>query len=775
MPRRTSSFGKSFDTSFKEISGGFDRKETSYQKKIQLESLNPYQFFPPGEQPDYSEIRFYDFDSSWSRWRRGYELYCITQSYLASQSKERNSRGDFRMYMAFQFFPGLFIPVRIFSFPSTRVETGEYTVGIRDTNSFNFYDFGLPIESIRYVTAPRAATYIKSGTTVTLSLIDHGFLIGETVYLDYTSGTAVDETLSITAVTNNTFTCTSAVSATASGNVQIRQEFSDTTEGFNDTRWTEQRVKLRSIPTPVTFFKGERLADRIIERDPGISFTYTQSTFTITVTCSSAHGLADGNKVFLIINTGNSKTGLYTVTVTSPTQFTVISIVSTTASGAGTLSRRIKGYDYNNYVGYTVTGVDLTTDEILFQRDDSYGTKLINDKQTTSVPAHRGFIASNNRFLTTEIRYQCDCPDFMRRRNYNLYETSNKEKFPRTGIESVVPGTRQDREGNTIDARDNIGVYDDFGYAPVSDFYQVPSFDDSPEASFMSLQYYQTRWCKHIYAAMFSMVHDEGNDSINLDATYLQTGPNVQITTVNHGLLKNKKIQIDFTSGDLLDGEYTISEVNDVDTFTIIYPYSGSSNGYCTIKNLKLHEYIGSWILEPNDQPIGDALERFHKRFEKEQEQTKKAAERMSMMGYGLPWTGNKEIQQGANDLPEEIAEYSPNLVTMKLLDVVKRDGDRLTRDGKLMNKAATTLMTMQKVLNLDINLIEDIRLGLLTQPLTDYSTDFQFGEIEGGTYVNGIPETGSGVSIMDCSTYDPGVLQDINVDSGPYLNPSVS
>ena len=72
MPRRTSSFGKSFDTSFKEISGGFDRKETSYQKKIQLESLNPYQFFPPGEQPDYSEIRFYDFDSSWSRWRRGY-------------------------------------------------------------------------------------------------------------------------------------------------------------------------------------------------------------------------------------------------------------------------------------------------------------------------------------------------------------------------------------------------------------------------------------------------------------------------------------------------------------------------------------------------------------------------------------------------------------------------------------------------------------------------------------------------------------------------------
>ena len=116
--RRRSSFGGSFDNSFKDTSGGFDRKETSYQKKIQLEASNPYQFFPPGIQPDYSEIRFYDFDSSWSRWRRGYELYCITQSYLASSEKERNSRGDFRMYMAFQLFPGLFIPARIFTFPT---------------------------------------------------------------------------------------------------------------------------------------------------------------------------------------------------------------------------------------------------------------------------------------------------------------------------------------------------------------------------------------------------------------------------------------------------------------------------------------------------------------------------------------------------------------------------------------------------------------------------------------------------------------------------------
>jgi hypothetical protein len=767
--RRRSSFGGAFDNSFKDMSGGFDKKETSYQKKIQLESLNPYQFFPPGTQPDYSEIRFYDFDSSWSRWRRGYELYCITQSYLGSREKERNSRGDFRMYMTFQLFPGLFIPARIFTFPSSGSEMGEHTVGIRDSNGFNFFDFGLPINEIRYVTAARNATYVKTGTSVVVSLIDHGYLIGENIFLDYTSGTATDETLSIVSKTNNTFTCTSAVSVSTSGSVKIRQQFADTAEGFADPRWTEQRVKIRFMPTPVTLFAGERLADRVIERDPGISITYSQSTTTITVTCASAHGLSTGNKVFLKFNTGTATTSLYDITYISATQFSVTSIISATTSGAGILYRRIKGYDYNDYVGYTVTGVDLATNEILFQRDDSYGTKVINDKATTGVPAHRGF--TTDKFLTTEIRYQCDCPDFMRRKNYNLYETSDKERFPRTGIESVVPGTRQNREGDTINARDNIGVYDDFGYAPVSNFYQLPSYDDGVDASFMSLQYYQTRWCKHIYAAMFSMLHDEGTEPIRIEATYTQTGPNVNILAPDHGLLANTKVQIDFTSGDLLDGEYTITSVIDVNNFEIVYPYSSSANGYCTINNLKLHEYVGTWLLEPNDQPIGNALTRFHKRFEKEQEQTKKAAERMSMMGYGLPWTGTKTIQDGASDLPEEIAEFDPNLVTMKLTDTVRRDAKVLTRDGQLLNKAATTLMTMQKVLNLDFDLLDDVRIGLLNQPLTAYASNFQIGLVDGGTYLNGAPDLGEAVSSMDCSTYNPEVYQDINVDSSFYIN----
>jgi hypothetical protein len=122
MPRRRSSFGTSFDNSFKGFSDAVLKKEKSNQGDY---VDTPYQFVPPGRQDDYSEVRFYDFDSTWSRWRRGYELYCITQQYLASSATGRNTRGDFRMFFTFQFFPGLFVPVRIFTFPSAGNEEGE--------------------------------------------------------------------------------------------------------------------------------------------------------------------------------------------------------------------------------------------------------------------------------------------------------------------------------------------------------------------------------------------------------------------------------------------------------------------------------------------------------------------------------------------------------------------------------------------------------------------------------------------------------------------------
>lgn len=67
-----------------------------------------------------------------------------------------------------------------------------------------------------------AGTYAQSGTTtVTVTLANHNLKVGQEVYLDYTSGTAVDETATVTAITATTFTITSAGTLTTSGNVSV--------------------------------------------------------------------------------------------------------------------------------------------------------------------------------------------------------------------------------------------------------------------------------------------------------------------------------------------------------------------------------------------------------------------------------------------------------------------------------------------------------------------------------------------------------------------------
>lgn len=67
-----------------------------------------------------------------------------------------------------------------------------------------------------------SGTYAQSGTTtVTVTLANHNLKVGQAVYLDYTSGTAVDETVTVTAVTPTTFTVTSAGTLTTSGNVNV--------------------------------------------------------------------------------------------------------------------------------------------------------------------------------------------------------------------------------------------------------------------------------------------------------------------------------------------------------------------------------------------------------------------------------------------------------------------------------------------------------------------------------------------------------------------------
>jgi hypothetical protein len=271
---------------------------------------------------------------------------------------------------------------------------------------------------------------------------------------------------------------------------------------------------------------------------------------------------------------------------------------------------------------------------------------------------------------------------------------------------------------------------------------------------------------------MFSLMHDEGNQPISINARYVQTGPNITVTAPGHGLLANTKIELDITSGNALSGRYTITSIIDADNFIVVYPFSGTTGGYCTVSNLTEHEYVGSWLLEPSDKPAGDDLDSFYRNFEKENKRLKLAAERLLMMQQGMKWVGGKSIT-GAQNQPEQVANFDPQLVTMMMTDDIRRNSTgELDRKGTLLNSTQRMTAMMNKLLNIDPTLIQGNKFGMLDEPLVNYATNFRYGIIQGGEYLNGVPiENPATVSTIECSTYSPLTAQDTVVDSGPYIN----
>ena len=712
-----------------------------------------------------SEVKFYNQDSLWTRWRRGYELYTFTQQILGSTSKERDRRGDYRLFFTFQQFPGVFIPARIFTFPSTNQELGEHICGMRDTDGFSFYDFGLPILDVRYLAPQVNATYSQSGTSLIVTKNDHGLFPGDNVYLDISTGSATDETLTIVSKTQNTFTLTASNSATTSGNVV----YHNSTE-FNDTRWRFIRVKLRSLPTEVAFLAGERMADRIVERDSGISSTYSRSGSTVTVNCSSPHGLSTDNKVFVEVSTGALLSGRYKIEVTSTTQFKFTSIPTGTTSGNLKLFRLIRGFRYDDYVGYTVTGSDATTNEIIFQKADSYGAKTVDTIAKTTVPAHRGFAVG--RFLTTELRWNCSCQDFSRRDSYDLFSQKNHEKFPVTAIRDTKPGNIIQNDGSLDERRDEPGVFRDLGYVTINNFYELPEYEDEKQDSFQNLQYYQLRWCKHIYAAMWSILHDEGNEPLKLAAKYNQSGVNITVDFENHNLNKNDKIQLNFTSGNAISGEYTITDVPNKNSFTVVYPFTQTTGGYVTVENLKKHEYVGAWLLEPSDKPIGKGLESWEKRWAKEKRKMQEAVEVFALYNRSTKWEGNKNII-GDFNLPQDVANFDPSVIAMTLTDSLKRDETGgLNRSGKAFNTTNRMIAMVNKLFNKAPTVLDDVKFGIINKPLSEFTNVFEAGLLQAGDYINGeLLDSAVNTSNMDAGTYNPETAQDTVVDAGLYIN----
>ena len=135
-------------------------------------------------------------------------------------------------------------------------------------------------------------------------------------------------------------------------------------------------------------------------------------------------------------------------------------------------------------------------------------------------------------------------------------------------------------------------------------------------------------------------------------------------------------------------------------------------------------------------------------------------------------WSGQKEII-GNKGLPQSVADFDPSLLGMTLTDSTKRDADgNLSRSGKPVNLTNRMITLVNKLFNKSPTLLDDIKLGIVSKPLNEYTDNFEGGLIDVGTYINGIPtEVASSVSTIDCDTYFPLTDQDVVVDSDLYIN----
>jgi hypothetical protein len=85
-------------------------------------------------------------------------------------------------------------------------------------------------------TVQKSGTYSRTNpsATITVTIVNHGFVTGQRVFLDFTSGTARDSTYSITKTGDDTFTCVdTGVTSTTSGDVTAYSKIALEVDTFN--------------------------------------------------------------------------------------------------------------------------------------------------------------------------------------------------------------------------------------------------------------------------------------------------------------------------------------------------------------------------------------------------------------------------------------------------------------------------------------------------------------------------------------------------------------
>jgi len=179
-----------------------------------------------------------------------------------------------------------------------------------------------------------------------------------------------------------------------------------------------------------------------------------------------------------------------------------------------------KLYGFNNYTvtAVGIDGVPVDPDSTpkfntLFLSHDPGKSWSVVDATKMTVPASGP--PAPGEFLTTEMRSQCSCPDFLGRESFDLYQKSLRMKYPYTGVFNMSPGfydAGPEQTPRVVPAQDNPGYARSFGFIYLNQIYNIPSYNQESYSD-PNLFYYQPRWCKHIYAAMWDLKNKYQQDA----------------------------------------------------------------------------------------------------------------------------------------------------------------------------------------------------------------------------------------------------------------------
>jgi len=197
--------------------------------------------------------------------------------------------------------------------------------------------------------ATTAATYSQTTNTITVTSNGHGLLVGQTVYLDFTSGTATDGYYAVLTSAANSFTVYRSTSATTSGNVSWTRAYSTVLALTNTqiTKTVSANTTIGSTLLPVTsvtdvtigqsvvdgsFNRGTSLTNRIQAGTRVINTVTVGAQLYIEINNPTVGAIFDGAGTDSQIDLISSRKDSYAITLSSVTNLHVGQLITTDTS-----------------------------------------------------------------------------------------------------------------------------------------------------------------------------------------------------------------------------------------------------------------------------------------------------------------------------------------------------------------------------------------------------------------------------------------------------------